>query len=148
MEIAVLDINFHTLKTGEVIGLQCDAASIYDVNKECVVSGPAAEITLEDLANFLDNYDIVFFKGGIVEVGFIRRFVGDDLRLINMEKLGCPNYDQLVNNNDFLEATTLDLDPQTCVDHQGAEKMLHCVTSEVSAFGNWLLLKDEEKRDL
>lgn len=98
LKVAVLDINFRTETRGEVVGMICNSAAIYDVNEECIVSGPISDITLEDMANFLERYEIVFFKGGIVEVAFIRRFVGDDQRLINMENLGCPNYDQLITN--------------------------------------------------
>lgn len=97
----------------------CYSASIYDLNENSVVSGPEKDITLEDLAEFLERYDVVFFKGGIIEVAFVRRFVGDDTRLVNLETLGCPNYDQLISNPSFMGITELESDPQTCATHRG-----------------------------
>lgn len=91
-------------------------------------------INLEDMAQFLERYDVVFFKGGIIEVAFIKRFVDDDILLVNMETLGCPAYDQLVRNLEFLKVTELAEDNiQSCQDHVGQAQ--HCATSEVAVFG-------------
>ena len=102
-DIAVLDINFSSVKENDVVTMKFTKAAIYDLNEECILSGPENGVTLDVLADNLKKYDIIFFKGGIVEVGFIRRFVSDSLKLINLERLGCPNYDALIRNPRFVE---------------------------------------------
>lgn len=81
------------------------------------MNGPNKSITVDDLAGYLGEYDVVFFKGGLIEVAFVRRFVGNDVQLVNMETLGCPTYNELVRNKNFMCATELDEDPQTCASH-------------------------------
>jgi len=53
-----------------------------------------------------------------VEVAFVRKFVNNTTRLIDLEPLGCPNYDALIENKEFLEAVDMDQnDLEACRDH-------------------------------
>jgi len=83
-------------------------AAVYDINDECIVDGPKEYVTIEALAEALQPYDVLFFKGGIVEVAFVRKFVSSSMRLIDLELLGCPNYNALIDNQEFLQAVEMD----------------------------------------
>ena len=124
-------------------------AAIYDINDECIVDGPKEFVTIETLAEAIRQYDVVFFKGGIVEVAFVRKFVNDTIRLIDLELLGCPNYNALIDNPEFLEAVQMEgSNLEACEEHQGVYQARHCATSEVATFGNWILLNPCDKADL
>ena len=107
-----------------------------------MISGPQKFTTLDKLGRFLSQYDVIFFKGGLIEPAFVRRFVNKDIIIVNLESLGCPKYDTLLRNSDFKEAADLQSDPLTCVNHQDQEELLHCATSEVAHFARWLQLDE------
>ena len=72
----MFDINYISVTQSEdCVGLKCTTAGLFDLTQDHVIDGPCHQIYLEELAQALTKYNLIYFKGGIIEVGFIKRYL-------------------------------------------------------------------------
>lgn len=75
----------------------------------------------------------IAYKGGQEEKKILNKL---GLRSINLEVLGCPKFDHLIKNPNFMK---IEIDTNNCRLHRKIQnKTFHCSLLEVHVFKNWL----------